>query len=243
MIAIRLSPGTSYSRSSVPPRTSEHEDSRPVNITTSTQIRPRWLHLAAATLAIVLAVVIGGCANNGNTAVRVGDTSYSMDQLDQLTNEYLDQTGQQGIDSSQLVLIRQKIAAQLLVGEIMERAADKLGVTVSTRQVELTADQLRNSADFRQGMLTTVVPESRLDDLIRWSLLRPAVGAKIMQADAKAGGGDAVTAAVDYQSVITREVGVYVNPRIGQWSGTQLIAGGGQLVAPTDPVAAAPAGG
>jgi hypothetical protein len=214
-----------------------------VNIPTSTQTRPRQLRLAAAALALVLAVLIGGCTNDGNTAVRVGDTSYSMDQLDQLTNEYLDQTGQQGIDSTQLALIRQKLAAQLLVGEVMQRAADKLGVSVSTRQVELTAVQLRNSADFRQGMLTTVVPESRLDDLIRWSLLRQAVGAKLLQADAKAGGGDAVTAAVNYQAVITREAGVYVNPRIGQWSGTQLIAGGGQLVAPAEPAAVAPAGG
>ena len=189
-------------------------------------------------------MVVGGCANDGNTAVRVGDTSYSLDQLDELTNEYLDQTGQRDIDASQLVLIRQKIAAQLLVGDVMELAADKLGVTVSTRQVELTATQLRNSAEFRQGMLETVVPESRLDDLIRWSLLRQAVGGKLVQADPKAGGGDAVTAAVDYQSVITKEAGVYLNPRIGQWSGTQLIAGGGQLVGlPATRCAAAPAGG
>jgi hypothetical protein len=194
-------------------------------------------------LTIALALVIGGCSSDGNTAVRVGDSSYSLDQLDQLTDEYLDQTGQQGIDSSQLVLIRQKIAAQLLVGAIMDRAADKLGVTVSTSAVERTATQLRNSAEFRQGMLETVVPESRLDDLIRWSMLRQAVGEKLLQANAKAGGGDAVTAAVDYQAVITKEVGVYLNPRIGQWSGTQLIAGGGQLVAPSDPVTAAPAGG
>jgi hypothetical protein len=214
-----------------------------VTIPTSTKPRRRRQRLAAAAVAVVLAVLIGGCTNDGNTAVRVGDTSYSMDQLDQLTNEYLDQTGQQGIDSTQLALIRQKLAAQLLVGEVMQRAADKLGVSVSTRQVELTAIQLRNSADFRQGMLTTVVPESRLDDLIRWSLLRQAVGTKLLKADPKAGGGDAVTAAVDYQAVITREVGVYVNPRIGQWSGTQLIAGGGQLVTPAEPPAVAPAGG
>jgi hypothetical protein len=213
-----------------------------VNITTSSKARSGRLRLAAAALVLVLAVVIGGCANDGNTAVRVGDTSYSMDELDELTNEYLDQTGQQGIDSTQLALIRQKIAAQLLVGDVMNRAAEKLGVTVSTRQVELTADQLRNSAEFRQGMLTTVVPESRLDELIRWSLQRQAVGDKLVQANPEAGGGDAVTAATEYQAVITDEVGVYVNPRIGSWSGTQLIAGGGQLVAPADPVAAAPAG-
>ena len=213
-----------------------------MNITTSSKARSGRLRLAAAALVLVLAVVIGGCANDGNTAVRVGDTSYSMDELDELTNEYLDQTGQQGIDSTQLALIRQKIAAQLLVGDVMNRAAEKLGVTVSTRQVELTADQLRNSAEFRQGMLTTVVPESRLDELIRWSLQRQAVGDKLVQANPEAGGGDAVTAATEYQAVITDEVGVYVNPRIGSWSGTQLIAGGGQLVAPADPVAAAPAG-
>lgn len=212
-----------------------------MNITTSRRTRPRRLRLAAAALALVLAAVIGACANDGNTAVRVGDTSFSMDQLDELTNEYLDQTGQQGIDSTQLALMRQKIAAQLLVGDIMERAAAKLGATVSTRQVELTADQLRNSVEFRQGMLTTVVPESRLDDLIRWSLQRQAVGDKLVQADPKAGGGEPVTAATDYQGVITRDVGVYVNPRVGQWSGTQLIAGGGQLVAPADPAATAPA--
>lgn len=210
-------------------------------MTIPTQTNPRRLFLAAAALAVLLALTIVGCSNDGNTAVRVGDTSYSMDQLDQLTNEYLDQTGQQGIDSSQLALIRQKLAAQLLVGAIMERAAAKLGVTVSSRQVQLTEDQLRNSADFGQGMLSTVVPESRLDDLIRWSLLRQAVGDKLVQADSKAGGGDAVTAATDYQAVITREAGVYVNPRIGQWSGTQLIAGGGQLVAPAVPTGAATA--
>jgi hypothetical protein len=214
-----------------------------VNITTSTQIRRRRLRLAAAALALVLAVVIGGCANNGNTAVRVGDTSYSMDELDTLTNEYLDETGQQGIDSAQLPLIRQKIAAQLLVSELMDQAAEKLGVTVSTSQVELTAEQLRNSAEFQQGMQTTVVPESRLDELVRWSIQRQAVGDKLVQADPQAGGGDPVTAATEYQSVITEEVGVYVNPRLGSWSGTQLIAGGGQLVAPADPVPADPVGG
>ncbi len=214
-----------------------------MNITTSTQIRPRRLRLAAAALALVLAVVIGGCANNGNTAVRVGDTSHSMDELDTLTNEYLDQTGQQGIDSAQLPLIRQKIAAQLLVSDLMDRAADSLGVTVSTSQVELTAEQLRNSAEFQEGMQTTVVPESRLDELVRWSIQRQAVGDKLVQADPQAGGGDPVTAATEYQSVITDEVGVYVNPRLGSWSGTQLIAGGGQLVAPADPVPADPAGG
>jgi len=212
-----------------------------VNNTTSSKIRPR--RLAAAALALVLAVVIGGCANNGNTAVRVGDKTFSMDELDTLTNEYLDETGQQGVDSSELALMRQKIAAQVLVGEIMELAAAKLGVTVSTRQVEQTSEQLRNSEEFRQGMLTTVVPESRLDELVRWSLQRQAVGEELVQANPEAGGGDPVTAAADYQNVITQEYGVYVNPRLGTWSGTQLIAGGGQLVAPADPVPADPAGG
>ena len=210
---------------------------------TPSQTRPRRLRLVAAVFGVVLAALSTGCSNDGNTAVRVGDTTFSLDQLDELTTEYLGETDQRNIDASQLVLIRQKIAAQLLAAAIMERAAAKLGVTVSAQQVELAARQLRNAADFRQGMVTTVVPESRLDDLIRWSLQRQAVGEKLLQADPNAGGGDAVTAAVDYQNVITRDDGVYVNPRFGQWSGTQLIAGGGQLVVLPEPVATAPPAG
>jgi len=82
-----------------------------------------------------------------------------------------------------------------------------------------------------------VIPEARLDDMVRWTLSRTAVGDKLANItnDTDSGNGASQQAASDYIAKLAASEGVWVNPVYGKWDGQQLRVGAGALVAVPTP--------
>lgn len=190
--------------------------------------------LVAAVLALVLAAT--GCGSrSANDAVVVGQTRYSQSYLTDMTNQYLAETGQTGLTGTDLATVQATLITEFIVNQLTIKAAADLGVTVPDSRTSALEAQLRNDVQYANVRKSAVIPEARLDDMVRWTLSRTAVGDKLanVTTDADSGNDASQQAAAAYIAKLGASEGVWVNPIYGKWDGQQLVAGAGSLVAVT----------
>lgn len=192
--------------------------------------------LIAAVLA--LALTAAGCGSrNANDAVLVGQTRYSMSYLSDMTNAYLKETGQGSLTGSDLATVQATLITEFIVNQLTIQAADKLGVRVPDSRASALKLQLQNDVQYANVRKSAVIPEARLDDMVRWTLSRTAVGDKLANITSGADSGNAASqqAAATYIAKLAASEGVWVNPVYGKWDGQQLQVGAGALVAVPTP--------
>ncbi len=188
--------------------------------------------LVATVLALALAATACG-SRTASDAVVVGKTRYSMSYLSDMTNAYLTETGQGSLTGADLATVQATLITEFIVNQLTIQAADQLGVRVPDSRASALKLQLQNDAQYANVRKSAVIPEARLDDMVRWTLSRTAVGdrlAKITTA-ADSGSGASQQAAATYIAKLAASEGVWVNPVYGKWDGQQLKAGAGALVA------------
>lgn len=193
-----------------------------------------------AVIATVLALVLTAAAcgsRSANDAVVVGQTRYSMSYLADMTNAYLDETGQSGLTGSDLATVQATLITEFIVNQLTIQAADQLGVRVPDSRASALKLQLQNDVQYANVRKSAVIPEARLDDMVRWTLSRTAVGDKLanITADADSGNDASQEAAATYVAKLAASEGVWVNPVYGKWDGQQLQVGAGALVAVPSP--------
>ncbi len=188
--------------------------------------------IVAVLLAAGLAVTLGACgANRASVATQVGTTPYSMSYLAQMTQDYLKETGQTGMTGSDLAKVQSTLVTEFIVNQLTSQAASDLGVSVPEERVNALRSQLQNDGQYQEVLRTAVIPLARLDDMIRWTLSRTAVGDKLANVSAsQSGNQESVNAATAYVARLSAREGVSVNPVFGRWDGTQLKTGEGALV-------------
>lgn len=188
---------------------------------------------------LALALSAAACGSKGaSDAVVVGQTRYSMTYLSDLTTAYLDETGQSGMTGSDLTTVQATLITQFIVNQLTIQAADQLGVRVPDSATSGLKAQLQNDVQYANVRKSAVIPEARLDDMVRWTLSRTAVGDKLAGITSAADSGNSASqqAAAAYIVKLAASEGVWVNPVFGKWDGQQLKVGAGALV----PLRAAP---
>lgn len=183
----------------------------------------------ATVLALALAATSCG-SKSASDAVIVGKTSYSTSYLSDMTNAYLKESGLTGADLS---TVQATLITEFIVNQLTIQAADKLGVRVPDSRTSALKAQLQNDAQYANVRKSAVIPEARLDDMVRWTLSRTAIGDKLAKitSDADSGNDASQQAAATYIAALAASEGVWVNPIFGKWNGQQLQVGGGALVA------------
>lgn len=190
--------------------------------------------LIATVLALALTAAACG-SRSANDAVVVGQTRYSMSYLSDMTTAYLAETGQGSLTGTDLATVHATLITEFIVNQLTIQAADQLGVRVpdsSASALKLQL-QLQNDAQYANVRKSAVIPEARLDDMVRWTLSRTAIGDKLANITAVADSGNTASqqAAATYVAKLAASEGVWVNPVYGKWDGQQLQVGGGALVA------------
>lgn len=186
----------------------------------------------ATVLALALAATSCG-SKSASDAVIVGKTSYSTSYLSDMTNAYLKETGQSGLTGADLSTVQATLITEFIVNQLTIQAADKLGVRVPDSRTSALKAQLQNDAQYANVRKSAVIPEARLDDMVRWTLSRTAIGDKLAKitSDADSGNDASQQAAATYIAALAASEGVWVNPIFGKWNGQQLQVGAGALVA------------
>ena len=197
-------------------------------ITASTRRVRRSLALGAAFLAVTS---LTACrADQVGTAANIDGESISVEELQDATRDYLD-----AVPSGDSGGAQQAILQQLIVSDVIEKAADAAGVSVTAGEVAAQRDQVLASVreparaakisrcafvvrQLSQGEQPTVVPPDRLEQFIRDQLL----ASKLSEGDS--------TAANEALQAASKETDVEVNPRYGRWDPAQglapLVSGG-----------------
>jgi len=188
--------------------------------------------LIATVLALALTTASCG-SRSANDAVVVGQTRYSMNYLSDMTTAYLKETGQSGLTGSDLASVQATLITEFIVNQLTIQAADQLGVRVPDSRASALKAQLQDDVQYANVRKSAVIPEARLDDMVRWTLSRTAVGDKLANiTSASDSGSDASQqAAAAYIANLAASEGVWVNPLYGKWDGQQLQVGAGALVA------------
>jgi hypothetical protein len=188
--------------------------------------------LIATVLALALTAASCG-SRSANDAVVVGQTRYSMSYLADTTTAYLKETGQASLTGSDLASVQATLITEFIVNQLTIQAAAQLGVGVPDSRASALKAQLQNDVQYANVRKSAVIPEARLDDMVRWTLSRTAVGDKLANiTSASDSGNDASQqAAAAYIANLAASEGVWVNPVFGKWDGQQLQVGGGALVA------------
>lgn len=196
--------------------------------------------LIATVLAFALTAASCG-SRSANDAVVVGKTRYSTSYLDGMTNAYLKETGQTGLTGNDLATVQATLITEFIVNQLTIQAADQLGVRVPDSRASGLKLQLQNDVQYANVRKSAVIPEARLDDMVRWTLSRTAVGNKLANITAAADSGNDASqrAAATYIAKLAASEGVWVNPVYGKWDGQQLQVGAGALVAVPTPSATA----
>ena len=198
--------------------------------------------LIATVLALALTATACG-SRSANDAVVVGQTRYSMSYLSDMTTAYLNETGQSGLTGPDLAAVQATLITEFIVNQLTAQAADQLGVRVPDSRASALKAQLQNDVQYANVRKSAVIPEARLDDMVRWTLSRTAIGDKLANITSAADSGNDASqqAAATYVAQLATREGVWVNPVYGKWDGQQLQVGAGALVAvPTSsPTAAA----
>jgi hypothetical protein len=195
--------------------------------------RAGWV---AAVIVAVLATALtaASCGSrSANDAVIVGKTHYSTAYLSDMTNAYLKETGQSNLTGSDLATAQATLITEFIVNQLTIEAAGQLGVTVPDSRVSALKAQLQNDVQYANVRKSAVFPEARLDDMVRWTLSRTAVGDKLANITSVADSGNDASqqAAATYIAKLAASEGVWVNPLYGKWDGQQLQVGAGSLVA------------
>jgi hypothetical protein len=193
--------------------------------------------IVATVLALALTAAACGGSKSASDAVIVGKTRYSMSYLTDMTNAYLNETGQSGLSGSDLATVQATLITEFIVNQLTIQAAEQLGVSVPDSSASTLKAQLQNDVQYASVRKSAVIPEARLDDMVRWTLSRTAVGDKLAKiTNAADSGNDASQqAAAAYIAKLAKTEGVWVNPVFGTWDGQQLQVGGGALVAVPTP--------
>jgi len=188
--------------------------------------------LIATVLALALTAASCG-SRSANDAVVVGQTRYSMSYLADTTTAYLNETGQSGLTGSDLASVQATLITEFIVNQLTIQAAAQLGVGVPDSRASALKAQLQNDVQYANVRKSAVIPEARLDDMVRWTLSRTAVGDKLanITSASDSGNGASQQAAAAYIANLAASEGVWVNPLYGKWDGQQLQVGGGALVA------------
>jgi len=188
--------------------------------------------LIATVLALALTAAACG-SRSANDAVVVGQTRYSMSYLADTTTAYLNETGQSGLTGSDLATVQATLITEFIVNQLTIQAAAQLGVGVPDSRASALKAQLQNDVQYANVRKSAVIPEARLDDMVRWTLSRTAVGDKLanITSASDSGNGASQQAAAAYIANLAASEGVWVNPVFGKWDGQQLQVGGGALVA------------
>jgi len=188
--------------------------------------------LIATVLALALTAASCG-SRSANDAVVVGQTRYSMSYLADTTTAYLNETGQSGLTGSDLATVQATLITEFIVNQLTIQAAAQLGVGVPDSRASALKAQLQNDVQYANVRKSAVIPEARLDDMVRWTLSRTAVGDKLanITSASDSGNGASQQAAAAYIANLAASEGVWVNPLYGKWDGQQLQVGGGALVA------------
>ncbi|HEY8788360.1 MAG TPA: hypothetical protein VIM10_04375 [Actinopolymorphaceae bacterium] len=188
--------------------------------------------LIATVLALALTAASCG-SRSANDAVVVGQTRYSMSYLADTTTAYLNETGQSGLTGSDLATVQATLITEFIVNQLTIQAAAQLGVGVPDSRASALKAQLQNDVQYANVRKSAVIPEARLDDMVRWTLSRTAVGDKLanITSASDSGNGASQQAAAAYIANLAASEGVWVNPVFGKWDGQQLQVGGGALVA------------
>jgi hypothetical protein len=118
------------------------------------------------------------------------------------------------------------IINRLVITNLVEQAADRLGVTVTDGAVDADVLQLEANAGGRQALedalLQSDIPPSQLISQVRVSLLVRDMGVVLDP------GGDPQTqnsAVFEYVVALSEELDVTVSPRFGTWDPAQLSLG------------------
>jgi hypothetical protein len=193
-----------------------------------------------ALIATMLALALGtaACGSKGaNDAAVVGQTRYSMSYLSDMTTAYLKETGQSTLTGSDLATVKTTLITEFIVNQLTIQAADQLGVRVPDSKTSTLKAQLQNDVQYANVRKSAVIPEARLDDMVRWTLSRTAIGDKLANVTTAADSGNDASqqAAAAYVAKLAASEGVWVNPVFGKWDGQQLVVGGGALVAVPTP--------
>ena len=188
--------------------------------------------LIATVLALALTAASCG-SRSANDAVVVGQTRYSMSYLADTTTAYLNETGQSGLTGSDLATVQATLITEFIVNQLTIQAAAQLGVGVPDSRASALKAQLQNDVQYANVRKSAVIPEARLDDMVRWTLSRTAVGDKLanITSASDSGNGASQQAAAAYIANLAASEGVWVNPLYGKWDGQQLQVGAGALVA------------
>ena len=188
--------------------------------------------LIATVLALALTAAACG-SRSADDAVVVGQTRYSMSYLADTTTAYLNETGQSGLTGSDLATVQATLITEFIVNQLTIQAAAQLGVGVPDSRASALKAQLQNDVQYANVRKSAVIPEARLDDMVRWTLSRTAVGDKLanITSASDSGNGASQQAAAAYIANLAASEGVWVNPVFGKWDGQQLQVGGGALVA------------
>jgi hypothetical protein len=189
--------------------------------------------VALIATVLALAVTAAACGSKGaSDAVVVGQTRYSMSYLSDMTTAYLSETGQSGMTGSDLATVQATLITEFIVNQLTIEAADQLGVRVPDSRASALKLQLQNDVQYANVRKSAVIPEARLDDMVRWTLSRTAVGDKLANITtvADSGNGASQQAASAFIANLAKTEGVWVNPVFGKWDGQQLQVGAGALV-------------
>lgn len=194
--------------------------------------------IAVIATVLALALAASSCGSkSASEAAIVGQTRYSMSYLSDLTNAYLEETGQGSLTGADLATVQTTLITEFIVNQLTIQAADQLGVRVPDSRASALKAQLRNDVQYPNVRKSAVIPEARLDDMVRWTLSRTAIGDKLANVTSAADSGNDASqqAAAAYVAKLAASEGVWVNPVFGKWDGQQLQVGAGALVAVPTP--------
>ncbi len=214
--------------------------------------RPTWMQLwmdrstnrrnrdvkrrAGVVFALVGAVLAltAACAGprSASSAAEVGDTTYTVTYLNDMTNAYLEETGQRGLTGPDLASVQATLITEFIVNQLTIEAAERLSVVVPDSRVSNLKAQLQGDVQYANVRKSAVIPEARIDDMVRWTLSRTAIGDKLAGITDASQSGNATSqqAAAEYVAKLAATERVWVNPVYGKWDGQQLQVGAGALV-------------
>ncbi|MEU1514389.1 SurA N-terminal domain-containing protein [Streptomyces sp. NPDC005811] len=182
--------------------------------------------LSAAIMAAPLLTACGNDAHPGAAAV-VGGQRITVAQLENRVNEVREAQRAAVPDEAQYAQVLAQTSTLtrdtlhgMVLDEVLDRAAEDAGITVSRREVQQVRAGLEQQAGGAQGLETSwlqqygVAPE-RLDDNLRLQLEAQKLATQLGTTTSDPAFWSAL-------SVTSKELGVDVNPRYGTWDAKKV---------------------
>jgi hypothetical protein len=182
--------------------------------------------VAAGAVVLLVAGFAGACTPNAGSAAVVGDTRFTVDDVQTDSREVIATVETAGAPAPDSAEVNRSQVSRLVTGELIRRLADQRGVTASPAEVDaLVRDSLggRTRDEFAEGLsLSELVPVSDFDAFAEVVLLNQKLVDTIA---AESGAETANEALVEQLSALAEDVGVTVNPRFGEWDSETLSLG------------------